>query len=373
MCSTSGKRISRSASSVDGLRCTAPGSAVSSEDMNAMPFLQNVTFNESGQIVRQKGTAKWISTPITHAKMKITVEFCNANGKALFVRIFGAAPKLTVGHNVFLQNSVKAAFRVVKTLYLDHLRKCGVPAATIERISSALTIDGVELSWHLPRSSRRAVDAILARLIKHLDILDIDYLPVGKRVEQTLYIHIPEGEIRIYRKLPQLRASKRVAGSKAAIDALGSFVDKGLRIELILDAAYLKANGLDKATAWTTEIYPKMYAILLKRLGLDRPPLTKRVGTADLGWPPSMKDKLDAYFDGTFDKQSYNATAVSRFRMRAKKELHLVIDVEWALHRKLPVRLADSFAYHRRFQDFAKLPHSYFSAKAATVALAKLK
>ena len=343
------------------------------EDIHGTSFLRNVTFDELGQIVRQKGGSNWIPTPITHAKMKITVEFCNANGKALFVRIFGAAPKLTVGHNVFLQNSVKAAFRVVKTLYLDHLRKCGVPAATIERISNSLTIDAVELSWHLPRSSRRAVDAILARLIKHLDILDIDYLPVGKRGDATLYLDIREGQIRIYRKLPQLRASKRVAGSKAAIEALGGLVDKGLRVELILNSAFLKANGLDTASAWTADIYPKMYAILLKRLGLERPPLTKRVSPGRLGRTKTMQDKLKAYFAGTFDKQSYNATAISRFRMLAKKELGLDIDVEWAVHRTLPVRLADSFAYHRRFQDFAKLPHSYFSAKAATVALAQLK
>jgi len=344
----------------------------SPEDMNAMPFLRNVTFNELGQVVRQKGSANWISTPITNAKLKITVEVCNANGKALFVRISGAPPKLTVGHNVFLRNSVKGGVRVVKTLYLAHLRQHGVPAAVIQRIGNSLTVDAVELSWHLPRTDRSAVDATLARLVKHFDILDINYRAYGKRADETLYGDIPEGEVRIYRKLPQLRASKRVAGSKPAIDALGSIVDKGLRVELMLDSAFLKSNSLDVASAWTTEIYPTMYAILLKRLGLERPPLTKRVAFAGLGWSRSMKDKLEAYFSGTFDKRSYNATSISRFRMLAKKVLNLNIDVEWAVHRKLPVRLAGSFAYHRIFWDFANLPHSYFSSKAAKAALAQL-
>lgn len=337
-----------------------------------MPLLRECVFDQDGVVVRQRGRAIWHSSLCNGAKFKVEAVFSTSSGKLLGILVTGAAPTLAVGHNLLLRNSVPRACKVLLHLYLPHLRSCGVSETTLRTVEAEIRLVEVELSWFLPRANRRAVDQLFKRVVKHADIHRLKWQPAGLPHDATLYIRHPAGQVRMYRKLDQLRAQTRTPRHAAATAKLGAIVDKQLRVELVLNQAFLAARGLDKPANWHSTTNAELYEnVLLKALRLERQPLVKAVKASALDWPPLSKVMLREYFAGTFVKGGFSAAAVSRFRKRARAELNLDIDIRWADHRQLPSRLARSFAHHRLFWEFDALEYPIFSKATVDAFLQK--
>lgn len=338
-----------------------------------LPVLRQCLFDNDGVVVRQRGQAIWHSSPFNGGKLKVEASFSPASGRLIGIFVTGAAPTLVVRHNLLLRNSVPRAFKVVLRVYLEHLRRCGVSEETLRIVEAEIRLREVELTFHLPRANRRAVDSLFRRFVRHADIHRLRWHPAGLPHDATLYIRHPAGQVRVYRKLEHLRAQTRTPRHAAAIAALGPLIDTHLRVELLLNHDFLVKHGLDVPTRWRATTYAELYnKVLLKALRLDRAPLVKAVDPRGLGWPRLSEVMLVDYFSGTFVKGRFSAAAVSRFRKRAKAELNLNIDIPWAHHRQLPSRLASSFAYHRLFWEFDGLEYPIFSKLTVDAFLQKL-